>query len=82
MGGFLLPLLTLWSTSLQRRAVPSAGVGLRSRKWLESRCLEGAHRPRGRLLDVGDRFWGHFDDVKAKVEYTALVSVDVDPETP
>jgi hypothetical protein len=54
---------------------------LRRRKWLESRCLEGAHRSRGISLDVGDRFWGHFDDVKAKVEYTALVSVEIDLET-
>src|SRR5205823_15125075 len=29
----------------------------------------------------GDRFWGHFDDVKAEIEYTALVSVEVDLET-
>jgi hypothetical protein len=25
-------------------------------------------------------FWEHFDDVKAEVEYTALVSVEVDLE--
>jgi hypothetical protein len=31
--------------------------------------------------ELGDRFWGHFDDVKAEVEYTALVSVEVDLET-
>jgi hypothetical protein len=39
------------------------------------------HRAQGRSPDVGDRFWGHFDDVKAEVEYTALVSVEVDLET-
>ena len=61
--------------------MPSARIALRRRKWLESRCLEGAHRSRGRSLDVGDRSWGHFDDVKAEVEYTALVSVEVDLET-
>ena len=57
------------------------GNRLRRRKRLESRCLEGAHRSRGRSSDVGDRFWGHFDDVKAEVEHTALVSVEVDLET-
>ena len=36
---------------------------------------------RGRPPDVGDRFWGHFDDVKAEVEYTALLGVEVDLET-
>src|SRR5436190_15014061 len=30
---------------------------------------------------LGTGFWGHFDDVKAEVEYTALVSVEVDLET-
>jgi hypothetical protein len=54
---------------------------LRPRKWVESGCLEGAHRSRGRSSDVGDRFWGHFDDVKAEVEYTALLGVEVDLET-
>ena len=48
---------------------------------LKSMCLEGAHRSRGRSLDFGDRPWGNFDDVKAEVEYTALVSVEVDLET-
>ena len=33
------------------------------------------------MPDVGDRFWGHFDDVKAEVEYTALVNVEVDLAT-
>jgi hypothetical protein len=54
---------------------------LRRRKWLESECLKGAHRSRGRSPDVGDWLWGHFDDVKAEVEYAALVSVEVGLET-
>jgi hypothetical protein len=81
MGGFLLPDSTPKSTSLERRVAPSTGIacgagnGLNPGDWT-GRVIRG-----GRSPDVGDRFWGHFDDVKAEVEYTALVSVEVDLET-
>jgi hypothetical protein len=81
MGGFLLPLPTRWTTSLERRAVPSAriacgaGNGLNRGVW-RVRIGRGEDR---QMLGTG--FGDAFDDVKAKVEYTALVGVEVDLET-
>ena len=57
------------------RIACGAGNGLNPGVW---RVRIGREEDR-RMLGTG--FWGHFDDVKAEVEYTALLGVEVDLET-